>query len=92
MFFSAFPYGIKEKSVVTLAIRIIVIKCKTTKSILPPYYITGDSAGEKFKSGVTLGLYHLYLLSLFDLIALHFGSLFELVLILYPDLGYLIGK
>ena len=68
------------------------IKHKTPKSVLPPYHRTGDSDGEKLKSGVTLGLDHLYLLSLFDLFALHFGSLFGLVLVLYPDLGYLIGK
>ena len=68
------------------------IKRKTTKSVLPSCYKTGDSSGEKFKSGVTLGLDHLYLLSLFDLLALHFSSLFGLVLILYPDLGYLIDK
>ena len=36
LFFSAFPYWIKEKSMVTLAIRTIAIKRKTTKSILPP--------------------------------------------------------
>ena len=34
--------------------------------------------GLKLKSGVTLELYHLYLLSLFDLYALYFGSLFGL--------------
>ena len=77
----------------TLAIRIIAIKRKTTRSVLPPRYRTGDSAGEKHKSGVTLGLDHLYLLSLFDLYALHFGSLFRLLLkILHLDLGHLLGK
>ena len=88
LLFLAFPYWIKEKSVATLAIRTITIKRKTTKSILPPRYRTGDSAGELIlKSGVTLGLNHIYLLSLFDLYALHFGSLFGLLLkILHPDL------
>ena len=42
----------------------------------------------KLKSGVTLGLDHLYVLCLLYI----FCSLFGLVLILYPDLGYLIGK
>ena len=66
----------------------IAIKHKTHKSVLPPYYRTGDSVGDiKLKSGVTLGLDQLYLLSLFDLLALHFGSLFGFVLILYPNLG-----
>ena len=76
----------------TLAIRIIAIKRKTTKLVLPSCYRNGDSAGESFKSGVTLGINHIYLLSLFELFALHFGSLFGLVLILYPDLGHLLGK
>ena len=52
------------------------IKRKTPKLVLPPYHRTDDSAGDNFKSGVTLGLDHIYLLSLFDLFALHFGSLF----------------
>ena len=43
--------------------------------------------GIEFKSGVTLELDHIYLLSLFDLSALHYGSLYGLVLILYPDRG-----
>ena len=68
------------------------IKRKTHKSVLPPYHITGDSAGDNSKSRVTLGVYHIYLLSLFDLFALYFGSLFGLVLILYPDLGTPLGK
>ena len=68
------------------------IKRKTLKSVLPPYHKTGDSVGESVKSGVTLGINHLYFLSLFNLLALHFGSSFVFVLILYPDLGYLIGK
>ena len=37
-------------------------------------------------SGVTLGLDHIYLLSLCDLYALHYGSLFGFE-ILYLDLG-----
>ena len=49
---------------------------KTKKSILPPYHKTGESAGENSKSGVTLGLDHIYLLALFELYALHYGSLF----------------
>ena len=68
------------------------IKDKTPKSVLPMHHRTGDSAGDTSKSGVTLGTYHIYLLTLFDLFALHFGSLFGLVIILYPNLGYLIGK
>ena len=32
----------------------IAIKHKTPKSVLPPYYRTGDSAGELLKSGVNL--------------------------------------
>ena len=42
----------------------------------PTYHRTGDSAGENSKSGVTLGLDHIYLLKLFDLYVLHYGSLF----------------
>ena len=52
------------------------IKRKTIKSVLPPYLRTGDSVGENSKSGVTLGLDHIYLLTLFDLYALHYGYLF----------------
>ena len=45
--------------------------------------------GKLLKSGVTLGLDHLYLLSLFDLLYI-FGSLFGLFLdILHPDLGHI---
>ena len=71
-------FWIKEKSVATLANRNICDKTQNTMSVLPPYHRTGDSAGKNSKSGVTLGLDHLYLLSLFDLYALHFGSLFGL--------------
>ena len=39
-------FWIKEKSVVTLAICTIAIKRKTTKSVLPLRYRTGDSAGD----------------------------------------------
>ena len=60
----------------TLANLPITIKRKQTELVLPPYHRTGDSAGEYSKSGVTLGLDHIYLLSLFDLYALHYGSLF----------------
>ena len=76
----------------TFANRTIAIKRKLTKSVLPPRYRTGGSARDILKSGVTLWLDHIYLLSLFDLHALHYGSLFGLALILYPDLGHLIGK
>ena len=65
------------------------IKRKTLKSVLPPYHRTSDSTEENSKSGVTFGLDHIYLLTLFDLYALHFGSLFGLALILYPDLRHL---
>ena len=49
LFFSPFPYWIKEKPVVTLAIR-FAIKRKT-KSVLPTYYRTGDYVGETQKWG-----------------------------------------
>ena len=50
-------FWIKEKSVKTLAkLQHLRSKCKTLKSVLPPYHKTGDSAGEYFKSGVTFGL------------------------------------
>ena len=52
------------------------IKHKTPKSVLPPYYKTSDSAGDYSKSGVTLDLDHIYLLSLLNLFALNYGSLF----------------
>ena len=45
LFFSTFPYGIKEKSVATLAIRDIAIKSKTPQ-VSSPYDRTGDSAGD----------------------------------------------
>ena len=73
-------FWIKEKSVATLTNRNICDKTQNLKSVLPPYHRTGDSAGEYYKSGVTLGLDHLYLLTLFDLLALHFGSWFGFVL------------
>ena len=69
-------FWIKEKSVATLANRNICDQTQTLKSVLPPYHRTGDSAREKFKSGVTLGLEHIYLLSLLDLYALRDGYLF----------------
>ena len=46
--FYPFLYWIKEKSVATLAIRTFAIKHKT-KLVLPPYYRTGDSAGDELK-------------------------------------------
>ena len=83
----------KEKSVATLAI----LKNYDQTQNIPSQFshrITElvTLLGRKLKSGFTLELYHLYLLSLFDLFALHFGSLLGFVLILYPNLGYLIGK
>ena len=66
---------------------IFAIKLKTFKSVLPPYHRTGDSVGDKIKSGVTLGLDHIYLLTLLDLVALHFGSLFGFGLNLTPEFG-----
>ena len=51
-------------------------KMQNLKSVLPPHHRTGDSAGENSKIGVTLGIDHIYLLTLFDLYALLFGSLF----------------
>ena len=62
------------------------------QSVLSPYHRTGGSVGEFYKSGVTLGLGHIYLISLFDLYALHYGSLFGLSLILHLDMGHLLGK
>ena len=47
--------------------------------------------GKNLKVGLTYGLDHLYLLTLFDLFALHYGSLFGFE-ILHPDLGNIIGK
>ena len=44
------------------------------------------------KSGVTLGLDHLYSLSLFDLGVLYLVLRIVLALILHPDLGHLLGK
>jgi hypothetical protein len=54
LFFSTFPYWIKEKSVATLANRDIAIK--TTKKSSSPYDRTGDSAGDPkyLKREVTL--------------------------------------
>ena len=46
LFFSSFPYWIKEKSVATLANRNICDKMQNLKSVLPPYHRTGDSVGE----------------------------------------------
>ena len=43
--------------------------------------------GSILKSGVTLGLDHLYLLTLFNLFDLHFGSLFGFVLNPTPVFG-----
>ena len=60
----------------TLANRTSANETQNFKSVFPPYHRTGDSAGDISKSGVTLGLDHIYLLSLFDLYALHYGSLF----------------
>ena len=64
-------FWIKEKSVVSLANRHLRSNAKHTKSLLPAYHRTGDSVGEFLKSGVTLGLHHLYFLSfsLYDMVA-----------------------
>ena len=52
MFFSPFPYWIKEKSVATLAIRNICDKMQN-KSVLPLHYRTGESVGDvKLKEGL----------------------------------------
>ena len=79
-------FWIKGKSVATLDIRTNAIETQNTKSVLPPYPRIGDSTGEISKSGVTLGLNHLYLLSLRDL---HFVLCIGFALILHPDLGHL---
>ena len=69
------------------------IKHKTLKSVLPPYHRTSDPVGDDFKSGVTLGLDLIYLLTLFDLFALDFGSLFGFALNPTPGFGgYILGK
>ena len=47
-FLFSLSFWIKENSVATLTIRIIAIKHKITKSVLPPYHRTGDSTGEIF--------------------------------------------
>ena len=60
---------------------------KIKPTVLPPHHRTGDSAGDYFKSGVTLGIDHIYLLPLFDLYALHFSSLFGFVLNPTPGCG-----
>ena len=75
----------------TLTNHNICDKTQNLKSVLPPYHRTDDFVGENFKSGVTLGINHIYLLILFDLFYLHYGSLFGFE-ILYLDLGCLIGK
>ena len=50
-------FWIKEKSVANLAKpqHLRTQNAKHLKSVLPPYHRTGDSAGENYKSGVTLG-------------------------------------
>ena len=60
----------------TLTIRTNAIETQNIKSVLPPYHRTGDSAGDEHKSGVTLGLDHLYSLSLFDFVCFIFSSLY----------------
>ena len=82
-------FWIKEKSVETLAKpQHLQKQTQNLKSVLPPYHRTGDSTGDLIlKSGVTLGLDYIYLLTLFDLFALHFGSLFGFVLNLTPGFG-----
>ena len=77
-------FWIKEKPLATLANR---NNCDQTQNIPSQFshriIELATLLGKIRKSGVTLGLDHLYLLSLFDLFSLHFGSLFGLVLILY---------
>ena len=63
------------------------IQTQNSQSVLPLYYRTGDSAGDKLKSGVNLGLDHLYFLALIDLIALSFGFLFGFVVNPTPGFG-----
>ena len=46
LFFSTFPYWIKEKSVATLAIRDICFPKQKHIKVSSPYDRTGDSAGE----------------------------------------------
>ena len=60
LFFSPFPYWIKEKYVTTLVIRKNCDKnAKQPKSVLPPYHRTSDYVGDLLKSWVTLELDHL---------------------------------
>ena len=84
-------FWIKEKSVATLGNRNICDKMQNHQVNSPTVSQNWRLCWGKFKSGVTLGLYHIYLLLLFDLYALHYGSLFGFE-IFYPDLGYIIGK
>ena len=83
-------FWIKEKSVVTLA-KPQHLRTQTQNSSSQfSHRITELTTllGKYSKSGVTLGLDHIYLLTLFDLFALHYGSLFGLLFkILHPDLG-----
>ena len=78
----------------TLAIRNYYDKAQNTKSVLPPYYRTSDSAGKtKLKWGHLRARSHLKMLFLFDLYALPFGFMFGLFLKdPTPESGELLGK
>ena len=69
-------FWIKEKSVATLAKRNICDQTQNTQVSSPTVSQNWRLYQGNFNSGVTLGLDHIYLLSLFDLYALHYGSLF----------------
>ena len=63
----------------TLAIRYNYDQMQNMPSQFSHYNIElATLLGRYLKSGVTLGLDHLYLFSLFDLLTLHYGYLFGL--------------
>ena len=82
-------FWIKEKSVAALA------NCNICKYKMQNDRVSSPTVsqnwrlywGNVLKSGVILGLDHIYLLSLFDLHALHYGSLFGLAKDPTPGLG-----
>ena len=89
---TSLSFWIKAKSVATLANRNICDKTQNPQVSSPTVSQNWRLCwGNFIKVGVTLGLDHIYLLTLFDLYALHYDSLFGFE-ILYPDLGYIIGK
>ena len=69
-------FWIKEKLVATLANRNICDKTQNPQVSSSTVSQNWQLCWEIYKSGVTLGLDHIYLLTLFDLYALHYGSLF----------------